>query len=167
MLQTHHRLGEFEIVRLLGKGGMGEVYEAQQDRPRRRVALKVLAPWLAENEEFLARFWREAEVPAQLDHPGIVRIISTGQVDGVAYYTMHLVQGISLAGMIRETRDACTGTLTVLERGGNTPSVGAPQTPPWRKCRQARSNTLPASSTPTRKTATRQSPGLASWSPGR
>ena len=53
MLQTHQRLGEFEIIRILGQGGMGEVYEAQQDRPHRRVALKVLAPWLAGNEQFL------------------------------------------------------------------------------------------------------------------
>src|SRR5262249_23770073 len=126
MLQTHHRLGEFEIIRLLGKGGMGEVYEAQQDRPRRRVALKVLAPWLAQDEEFLARFWREAEVPAQLDHPGIVRIITTGQADEIAYYTMHLVQGVSLAGMIRATRNLGTGTVTIMERVGNTPSIGSP-----------------------------------------
>src|SRR5437763_11333305 len=112
MLQAHERLGEFEVLRLLGKGGMGEVYEAQQDRPRRRVALKVLAPWLAQNDEALARFWREAEVPAQLNHPNIVRIISTGQTEeGVAYYTMHLVQGISLADLIRRSRDACPPTV--------------------------------------------------------
>src|SRR5438067_9980897 len=103
MLQAHQRVGEFEIVRLLGAGGMGEVYEAEQDRPRRRVALKVLAPWVAQNPNTLGRFWREAEIPAQLDHPGIVRIISTGHEDGVAYYTMNLVQGVSLADMIRQT----------------------------------------------------------------
>src|SRR6516164_391143 len=98
MLQVHERLGDFEIIRLLGKGGMGEVYEARQFNPARRVALKVLAPWLARDEDALQRFWREATVPANLDHPGIVRIISTGKTeDGIAYYTMHLVRGISLA----------------------------------------------------------------------
>src|SRR5438045_2193197 len=99
MLQTQHRLGDFEIVRLLGKGGMGEVYEARQSNPERRVALKVLAPWLAENDEALERFWREAAVPAQLDHPNIVRIIATGKSENIAYYAMQLVRGISLADL--------------------------------------------------------------------
>src|SRR5205085_65355 len=49
----------------------------------------------------------------------------------------HLVQGVSLAGMIRETRDVCSGTLTILERGGNTPSVSAPLTPPLEEIQAA------------------------------
>lgn len=101
MLQPKQRLGDFEIIRLLGKGGMGEVYEAQQFHPERRVALKVLAPWLAENQQALDRFWREANVPAKLDHPSIVRIIQTDKVDKIAYYTMQLVRGISLSDLIR------------------------------------------------------------------
>jgi serine/threonine protein kinase len=102
MLNCKQRLGDFEIVRLLGKGGMGEVYEAQQFHPSRRVALKVLAPWLAESPDALERFWREAEVPARLDHPNIVRIISTGQTpEGIAYYAMQLVNGFTLADLIR------------------------------------------------------------------
>ena len=102
MLAAHQRLGDFEIIRLLGKGGMGEVYEAQQGSPPRRVALKVLAPSLAGDEEALRRFWREAAVPAQLDHPGIVRIISCGKTDeGLAYYTMQLIRGVSLAQLMQ------------------------------------------------------------------
>jgi serine/threonine protein kinase len=102
VLQENQTLDDFKIIRLLGKGGMGEVYEAEQADPHRHVALKVLAPWLAKNEEALARFWREVNVPAQLDHPGIVRIISTGKTeDGVVYYTMHLVRGISIAQLLR------------------------------------------------------------------
>jgi serine/threonine protein kinase len=102
MLQAAQRLGDFEIIRLLGRGGMGEVYEAQQFNPPRRVALKVLAPWLARDEEALARFQREAAVPAQLDHPGIVRIIVTGRTpEGLAYYTMQLVRGTSLSALVR------------------------------------------------------------------
>jgi serine/threonine protein kinase len=102
MLKAAQRLGDFEIVGLLGKGGMGEVYEAQQLNPPRRVALKVLAPWLAQDEEALVRFQREAAVPAQLDHPGIVRIIVTGRTpEGLAYYTMQLVRGISLSALLR------------------------------------------------------------------
>jgi serine/threonine protein kinase len=128
MLQVHERLGDFEIIRLLGKGGMGEVYEAIQFNPERRVALKVLASWLARDEEALQRFWREAKVPANLDHPGIVRIISTGKTpDGVAYYAMHLVRGISLADMIRRANAAAgsdAGTRSL--ETANTPSAAAP-----------------------------------------
>lgn len=105
MLQTQQRLGDFEIVRPLGKGGMGEVYEARQLNPPRPVALKVLAPWLAQNEEMLQRFWREAVVPAQLDHPGIVRIIATGKTDDVAWYAMQLVRGVTLGQLIRQAAE--------------------------------------------------------------
>jgi serine/threonine protein kinase len=105
LLQVKQRLGDFEIVRPLGRGGMGEVYEAWQFNPPRRVALKVLAPWLADDEKALQRFWREAAFPAQLDHPGIVRIITTGKQDGVAFYTMQLVQGVSLSALMRKVTD--------------------------------------------------------------
>jgi serine/threonine protein kinase len=81
---------------------MGEVYEARQLNPPRPVALKVLAPWLANDEEALERFWREAAVPAQLDHPGIVHIISMGKTaEGIAYYVMNLIRGISLSDLLR------------------------------------------------------------------
>jgi len=132
MLHIHHRLGDFEIIRLLGKGGMGEVYEARQLNPARRVALKVLAPWLAGNDESLQRFWREAAVPAQLDHPNIVRIISTGKsADGLAYYTMQLVRGISLAELIKRGKEmplpgtATAATVSAAHAEIETPSQGA------------------------------------------
>lgn len=112
-LQPNKRLGEFQIVRFLGKGGMGQVYEAQQLNPSRPVALKVLAPWLAEDDEALERFWREAEVPARLDHPAIVRIISTGKAEGIAYYAMNLVRGVSLADLIRRSRESRLDTADV------------------------------------------------------
>jgi serine/threonine protein kinase len=123
MLQAHQRLGDFEVIRLLGKGGMGEVYEARQFNLDRPVALKVLAPWLAFDEEALQRFWREAQVPANLDHPGIVRIITTGKTsDGVAYYAMHLVRGISLAAMIQQVNTTATpGTVSELAASQDTP----------------------------------------------
>jgi serine/threonine protein kinase len=136
MLQVHQRLGDFEIIRLLGRGGMGEVYEAQQMNPPRRVALKVLAPWLANDPDALHRFWREAAVPAQLDHPGIVRIISTNQTpDGIAFYTMQLVRGLSLAQLllrataIRCREGAAEKTLPEPGRCHDTPTAGTPQQP--------------------------------------
>src|SRR5207248_2025484 len=112
-------------IRLLGKGGMGEVYEARQFNPDRPVALKVLAPWLANDEDALQRFMREAEVPANLDHPGIVRIIATGKTDdGVAYYTMHLVRGISLSELMRRNQEPAAAA--TIDQGGAaraTPSI--------------------------------------------
>lgn len=123
MLSPRERIGDFEIVRLIGKGGMGEVYEARQFHPDRPVALKVLAPWLADDDDALSRFWREAQVPANLDHPGIVRIISTGKTEhGIAYYTMHLVRGISLAQLISDAK--ATGEIT-----GRTPVAPSPPSP--------------------------------------
>jgi serine/threonine protein kinase len=127
MLQAHERLGDFEIVRLLGKGGMGEVYEALQFNPERRVALKVLSPWLAKDDDALHRFWREAKVPANLDHPGIVRIISTGKTnDGIAFYTMQLVRGVSLAEMIRRANAMVSDLPTRSMESADTPSTAGP-----------------------------------------
>ncbi len=131
MLQPQQLLGDFHIIRLLGKGGMGEVYEAEQSQPKRRVALKVLAPWLAANDQALQRFWREANVPAQLDHPGIVRIFSTGKTaNDVAYYTMHLVRGISLAQLLKLTQELpLTSTKPMGKVHEATPTGGAAPDP--------------------------------------
>lgn len=105
MLHPGQRFDGFEILRLLGKGGMGEVYEAQQDVPRRRVALKVVSPWLGRDERALERFLREVEVQAQLEHPGIVPVISCGRTpQGQAYYTMQVVQGLTLGQLIHAAR---------------------------------------------------------------
>src|ERR1700722_10548930 len=113
MLCAGQRLGDYEIIRRLGKGGMGEVYEARQGHPERLVALKILASWLAEDPGALERFWREAEVPARLNHPNIVRIITTGTDDeGRAFYTMELVQGVSLSQLIRSAAEVEPPTVT-------------------------------------------------------
>lgn len=122
MLEPKQRLGDFEIVRRIGRGGMGEVYEALQLHLPRPVALKTLVPWLVEDERALQRFWREAEVPARLDHPGIVRIISTGKTDdGIAFYTMQLVRGISLAGLLKASASTLPSTVmpSPAEPGGD------------------------------------------------
>ncbi|MCI0376132.1 MAG: serine/threonine protein kinase [Gemmataceae bacterium] len=128
MLRPHQRLDDFEILHLLGKGGMGEVYEAQQSHPARRVALKVLAPWLAADEEALERFRREAGVPALLDHPSIVNIIVTGKVGDVAYYAMQLVRGISLAQLLRLVSASLPET--VLYSPSDTAASTGPSGPP-------------------------------------
>jgi serine/threonine protein kinase len=102
MLSSAQVLGKFTIVRLLGQGGMGEVYEARQADPDRLVALKVLGSHLATSDEARARFRREINALARLDHQNIVRIYTCDQTDtGLLYYTMQLVRGITLARFLR------------------------------------------------------------------
>ncbi len=91
------RIGRFQIVREIGRGGMGIVYEAQQDAPARRVALKVIHPGLI-SRGLLRRFRQETRAMAQLRHPGIAQIYEAGvSVEGVAssrpYFVMELVDG--------------------------------------------------------------------------
>lgn len=93
-------LGTCILERLLGRGGMGEVYLARQTRPARNVAVKVLLPNLAPNsevyQEFLARFRREADVIARLEHINIMPIYEYGEQDGLAYLVMPYLTGGSL-----------------------------------------------------------------------
>ena len=73
-------VGRYRIVRLIGEGGMGAVYEAEQDQPRRTVALKVIKPGLA-SPELLRRFEQEAQALGRLQHPGIAQIYEAGTAD--------------------------------------------------------------------------------------
>ena len=98
------RLGDFEIVREVGRGGMGVVYEAQQKSLNRRVALKVLSAGLGLTTKAIMRFKREAEAAAKLHHTNIVPIYATGEENRVPYYVMELVEGPSLDQVIRRMR---------------------------------------------------------------
>src|SRR5690349_366538 len=93
-------LGTCTIHRLIGHGGMGAVYLAQQIRPRREVAVKVLLPGLlvdqASRTDFLARFRREADAIAALDHINIIPIYEYGEQEQIAYLVMPYVGGGSL-----------------------------------------------------------------------
>ena len=99
-LPAGSRLGAYEIVGLLGTGGMGEVYRANDARLGRDVALKVLPPDVTGDRHRLERFDREARAIAALNHPHIVTIYSTEHVDGVRFLTMELVEGETLAAVI-------------------------------------------------------------------
>jgi serine/threonine protein kinase len=98
------RLGSCVLQRPLGEGGMGAVYLAQQERPRRLVAVKVLRPQLSDNRRawpiFLARFRREADATAALDHGNIVPIYEFGEQDGTAYLVMPYLPDGSLANLL-------------------------------------------------------------------
>ncbi len=95
------RLAHYEIVALLGAGGMGEVYRARDTKLQRDVALKVLPPDTATDPERRQRFEREARAVAALNHPSIVTIHSVDEVDGRLFLTMELVDGQPLSELIR------------------------------------------------------------------
>ena len=89
-------LSHYRITAELGRGGMGVVYEAMDERLKRRVALKVLPAEMARDPTRLERFRREAEAVARLNHPSIVSIHSIEEADGVHFLTMELIEGDSL-----------------------------------------------------------------------
>ncbi len=90
-------LGHYRVLTLLGRGGMGEVYAAEDLKLKRKVALKTLPAEMASNKERRRRFEREAQAVAALNHPGIVTIYSVEHEESVAFLTMELVEGRTLA----------------------------------------------------------------------
>src|SRR4051812_37373678 len=92
--------GDFRIVRLLGKGGMGYVYEAHEQSMHRSVALKVLNAAIESAGSEYSRFKREAWIAGRLSHPNIVRAYSQGVHSGIHYIVMELVDGSSLMSEI-------------------------------------------------------------------
>jgi serine/threonine-protein kinase len=94
------RLGPYEIVSAIGAGGMGEVYRARDTRLKREVALKILPASFAGDPDRLARFQREAEVLASLNHPNIAAIHGLEEADGIRALVMELVEGETLADRI-------------------------------------------------------------------
>ena len=94
------RLGPYEVAALLGEGGMGQVYRATDTKLKRQVAIKILPPSVAADHDRLARFQREAEVLASLNHPNIAAIHGLEESDGVKALVMELVEGPTLADRI-------------------------------------------------------------------
>src|SRR5689334_1990493 len=88
-------IGRYRIVRLLGEGGMGAVYEAEQDQPRRRVALKVIRG-VFHTPEATRRFAREFEALGRLHHPGIAQIYEAGTAGQQPYFAMEFIDGVGL-----------------------------------------------------------------------
>jgi serine/threonine protein kinase/Flp pilus assembly protein TadD len=122
------RLGEYRLVREVGRGGMGVVYEAEQESLGRRVALKVLPPGVAADPRLVQRFQREARAAARLHHTGIVPVFAVGEEAGTHFYVMQYIEGCSLAAVLEELRRG-RGTGTVLEsapEGGPSPDAAGP-----------------------------------------
>jgi hypothetical protein len=102
---TPTQLGDFEIVREIGRGGMGVVYEARQISLNRPVALKLLPSAVRADPRLRERFQREAEAAGRLRHPGIVPVFSVGEAGGAPFFAMELVDGRSLADVLRLRRE--------------------------------------------------------------
>src|SRR5438132_13551417 len=99
-LQVGTQLGSYEIIALLGKGGMGEVYRARDSRLKREVAIKVLPDEFCRDAERVTRFEREAEVLASLNHPHIAGIYDVSDFDGSRFLVLELIEGETLADRI-------------------------------------------------------------------
>src|SRR5579862_4682756 len=95
---------QFEILALIGQGGMGAVYKARQRQLDRVVALKLLPPGIGEDSGFADRFTREAKAMAKLNHPGIVTIHDFGHAEGLYYFIMEFVDGVSLSRLMHNGR---------------------------------------------------------------
>ena len=99
-LETGAELGPYEILSLIGAGGMGEVYKARDSRLDRIIAIKILPDAFAQDKERLSRFEREARLLASLNHPNIATIHGFEESGGIRFLVMELVEGETLAERI-------------------------------------------------------------------
>ena len=100
-------IGGYRIDELISRGGMGVVYRATNIALNRIYALKVLAPELAEDEEFRARFRREMRIAASIHHPNVVAIHYAGDQDGLLFFVMDYIAGTDLREVLRRS-GACS-----------------------------------------------------------
>src|SRR5580700_3350230 len=107
------RLGDLRIVREIGRGGMGIVYEAMQESLGRRVAVKVLARHSRLDDTHRRRFFREARTAGRLHHTNIVPILGVGEQDGLDYFVMQYIEGVGLDSVIARMRLASADPVTV------------------------------------------------------
>src|SRR5262249_32944094 len=104
--EMRERLGRFRLLRLVGRGGMGAVYEAIDEELGRHVALKILPGHATLDERELARFRREAQAAARLSHPHIVPLFGVGEDDSTHWLAMQFIDGESLDRVLRRRSDA-------------------------------------------------------------
>ena len=112
-LVAGRRLGQYEIVALIGAGGMGEVYRARDTKLGRDVAIKVIASAASAGADQMARFEREARILAALNHPHIGAIYGLEDVDGIRALVLELVEGKTLAERLAEARPSMPAALTI------------------------------------------------------
>jgi eukaryotic-like serine/threonine-protein kinase len=119
------RLGDFRLLREVGRGGMGIVYEAEQESLGRRVALKVLRTHRLHDPKVVLRFHREAKAAARLHHTNIVPVFGVGEHDGAHFYVMQFIQGLSLDAVLAEVRRIAAAT----KPAGPSGALGPPFSP--------------------------------------
>ncbi|HKB35372.1 MAG TPA: serine/threonine-protein kinase, partial [Gemmataceae bacterium] len=102
--RKRERLGEYRLLREVGRGGMGIVYEALQESVGRHVALKVLSSHAVADPSYLERFRREVRAAGRLHHTNIVPVFGTGECDGLHYYAMQFIPGQGLDAVLRDLR---------------------------------------------------------------
>ena len=100
-LEPGSRLGPYQVIGLLGAGGMGEVYRARDPRLAREVALKIISPQAVVNHDRLRRFEDEARAAAALNHTNILAVLDIGSEGGVPYIVLELLEGVTLAGRLQ------------------------------------------------------------------
>ncbi|MCU0479656.1 MAG: protein kinase [Anaerolineae bacterium] len=112
-------LGQYEIIEKIGVGGMATVYKAHQRKLDRAVAIKIMHQTIAQDQNFLARFEREARIIANLDHPYIVPIYDYDSYEGQPYLVMKYVDGRTLKAILREGPVPLREVLRIMERVGS------------------------------------------------
>ncbi len=100
-LRVHQSISHYKILKLLGEGGMGEVYLAEDTKLERKVALKILPAAFAQDAERMRRFVREAKAASALNHPNILTIYETGETDDTNYIASEYVEGETLSERLR------------------------------------------------------------------
>jgi serine/threonine protein kinase len=131
-LESLRTLGDYRLIREIGRGGMGIVYEAEQISLARRVALKILPFASVLDPRHLQRFKNEALAAAHLDHPNIVEVYGVGCERGVHFYAMRYVEGQTLAAVIEAMKDEVQSTKEETPRS-HAPRGSAPVAAPRRE----------------------------------
>src|SRR5918996_1379851 len=130
---TGRRLGHYKIDGVLGRGGMSVMYRATDTRLGRKVALKVMGEHITGDAEFRERFVDEARNTSAIDHANIVPLYDFGEVDGMLYIAMRLVDGSDLASLIKDGPISPKRALELLSRVADLRGAGAPA---WRAGRR-------------------------------
>ncbi|MFN5078164.1 MAG: protein kinase domain-containing protein, partial [Planctomyces sp.] len=125
-LKMPQTAGDFQLLREIGRGGMGVVYEALQKSLKRRVALQVVNQLIAGSEKQLRRFRREAESAARLHHSNIVPVYGFGEDQGLQFYAMQLIEGATLSEVLESLRELGQSASAPAGTGGPRCQPGGP-----------------------------------------
>lgn len=124
------RIGEYRVRRLVGEGGMGRVYEAEERLSKRRVALKVLRAELSRSERARRMFENEMSILAHLDHKNIVRCLSCSEIDGQLVLVLEFLEGRTLREVCEKQRLSCSEAVSIVAQVGSALKAAHEQSPP-------------------------------------